>query len=131
MFSFFKKKPTETEAIAYGKGLAKRAVLDVAFQDGTPTFVIVVDQPGVGIGANFEHRQAIAEFIAVIEKRIIDEFPSDPNEYLGLPADILGDRSYEFKQARRVVGSSESKGLFQWRYDKNSVIQIGLMTEKI
>ena len=131
MFSFFKKKPTESEAIVYGKGLAKRAVLDVAFQDGIPTFVIVVDQPGSGIAANFEHRQAMAEFIAVIEERVIREFPADPNEYLGLPAEILGDRSDEFKQARRVVGSSESKGLFQWRYDKNSIIQIGMMSEKI
>jgi len=49
MFSFFSKKPSETEAIAFGNSPANRAILDVVFKEGVPTFVIVVDQRGADI----------------------------------------------------------------------------------
>lgn len=132
MFSFFKKKPSEAESIAFCLVLASTADLDVVFRGGVPTFLIFVRESGERIKPHLEHKeQFLAMFTSVIDKRIVEEFPEDPNTYLGLPAEILGDRSHEFREARRVVASVEKKGLFQWRWDENSNLRIGNLTDQI
>lgn len=131
MFSLFKKAPTEEQSMTFSKALARNAALDVTFKNGVPIFVVVVHDTGDKIKPHFENRKAMAEFISTIDDRILQEFPPDPSDYLGLPKDLLGDRSHEFREARRVVGYSNGYGIFQWRYDEKSVMHIGLMSEKI
>lgn len=190
MFSIFKREPTEAEAIQYCQALAKESLLDVAYSDGEPTFVIAVRVTGKAAAPYLlKFRSAMSAFIEVMEQRILGEFPSDPTEkqltaddpplYRG-PVEIfayrdgqttgyarlhpvterwtvftlkpgttvlkdgnyvdvsverldearailmrVGDELMEkrnglrvgkFDLALRVVGSSELKGMFRWRY---------------
>lgn len=125
MFSFLKKPPAVSEAIQLCTTVAQQASLDIAYRDGVPTFIVGLNQTLQNLKPYFQHREAVREFILIIENRVVEELPSDPNEDLGLPAELLGDRSGEFEAAKRVVATSDSKGLFQWRWNKDSEISIG------
>lgn len=124
MFSIFKKEPTESESINYCRLLANRAFIDLTYVQGDPKFIIKVDQVGATIAPYMKQRKAIAAFVEIVEDRIFREFPANQAEDLGLPAELMDESETNFNGCYRVVGSSEMKGLFKWRFTGNSELLI-------
>ena len=129
MFNFFKKKlPSEDESIKYLVDLASTARLEPIRDKGIVfAIMILIDRTGSDLAPYTQYRKSIAEFIGRIEERIESELPeSRANEFaeLGIPIEVLKDKSDEFSRAERLLADSQLTGCLKWHLDleKNIII---------
>lgn len=129
MFNFFKKKlPSEDESIRYLIDLASTARLQPIRDKGIVfAIMVLIDRTGSELVPYTQYRRGIAEFIGRIEERIESELPeSRANEFaeLGIPLEVLADKSDELSTAERLLGDSQLTGCLKWHLDheKNIII---------
>lgn len=116
MFSFFRKKPSEQDAVSYMTAIAKKAVIDAVFEKGNYSgFLILLDIDAGGPYVKYlAHQEALEAFVEAIEDRISNEQYNDPGDE-GMVKEMREKSGWKKNlNVIRIVLGRGNKSLFQW-----------------
>ena len=114
MFAFFKRKPTEREAVEFCQKIGNQTLIEPVLEGGRYTgFLVRFQQTGAELTPHFRFEEARTLFVDIIDVRIADgDFePILPGrEAVGLPALVEDGRA----SATRAILARDDVPFMRW-----------------